>query len=119
MVREVAVSRKARRATEMIMLLALLALGVRASVASAAPLSMMFTEDRANVGVQLSDEALFKAPDTAPFEAQIDPGSGSITGGVLQVPQFSTHITVPSTPTSPSISISGSSAGASTRRPAR
>jgi hypothetical protein len=56
---------------------------------------MTFTEDRANVGVQLSDAALFATPDTAPFDAQIDPGSGSITAGVLQVPQFSTHITEP------------------------
>lgn len=38
---------------------------------------------------------MFEAPDTAPFEAQIDPGSGSITAGVLQVPEFSTHITEP------------------------
>jgi hypothetical protein len=73
----------------------ILALGVCASAASAEPLSMTFTEDRANVGVQLSDAALFEAPATAPFEAQIDPGSGAITGGVLKVPQFSTHITEP------------------------
>jgi hypothetical protein len=73
----------------------LLALGVCASTASAEPLSMTFTEARANVGKQLFDEALFAAPDTAPFEAQIDPGSGAITGGVLEVPQFSTHITHP------------------------
>lgn len=73
----------------------LLCLGVYASSAGAAPLSMTFTEARANVGVQLSDEALFEAPDTAPLEAQIDSGSGSITGGVLEVPQFSTFITEP------------------------
>jgi hypothetical protein len=72
-----------------------LALGVCASAASAEPLSMSFTEDRANVGVQLSDAALFAAPDTAPLSAQIDPGSGSITAGVLKVPQFATHITEP------------------------
>lgn len=54
---------------------------------------MTFTEDRANVGVQLSDAVLFGAPDTAPFAAQIDPGSGSITAGDLQVPQFMTHVT--------------------------
>lgn len=29
----------------------------------AAPLSMTFTEDRANVGVQLSNATLFAAPD--------------------------------------------------------
>lgn len=56
---------------------------------------MTFTEARANVGVQLSDAALFAAPDTAPFEAQINPGSGSITAGALEVPEFSTHITEP------------------------
>ncbi len=71
------------------------ALSVFAAPASAAPLSMTFTDSRANVGVQLSDDALFEAPDTAPFEAAIDPGSGSITGGVLEVPQFSTFITDP------------------------
>jgi hypothetical protein len=83
------------RATGTIALVSLLALAVCASTASAAPLSMTFTEDRANVGVQLSDTALFEAPDTAPFDAQIDSGSGSITAGVLQVPEFSTHITEP------------------------
>jgi hypothetical protein len=56
---------------------------------------MTFTEARANVWVQLSDEALFEAPATAPLEAQIDPGSGEITEGVLQVPEFSTHIVEP------------------------
>jgi hypothetical protein len=61
----------------------------------AGPLAMIFTEDRANVGVQLSDAAMLAAPDTAPFAAQIDPGSGSITAGVLDVPDFSTHITEP------------------------
>ncbi len=79
----------------MIVLALLLALGVCASAASAEPLSMTFTESRANVGVQLSDAALFEAPDVAPLEAQIDPGSGLITAGALQVPQFSTHITDP------------------------
>lgn len=92
---EAAVSRKMMRATGTIVLVSLLALGVYASAASAEPLSMTFTEDRANVGVQLSDEALFAAPDTAPFAAQIDPGSGTITGGALQVPAFVTHITSP------------------------
>jgi hypothetical protein len=61
----------------------------------AQPLSMTFTEDRANVGVQLSDAAMFTAPDIAPFAAQIDPGTGSITAGVLKVPDFLTHITEP------------------------
>ena len=79
----------------MIVLVSLLALSSSASAASAEPLSMTFTEARANVGVQLSDAALFEAPGTAPFEAQIDPGSGSITAGALQVPEFSTHITEP------------------------
>jgi hypothetical protein len=76
-----------------IALVSLLALGVCAATASAEPLSMTFTEDRANVGAQqLSDAPMFEAPDTAPFAAQIDPGSGSITAGALQVPQFFTHI---------------------------
>ena len=61
----------------------------------AEPLAMSFTEDRANVGVQLSDAAMFTAPDTAPLTAQIDPGTGSITAGVLDVPDFATHITEP------------------------
>jgi hypothetical protein len=78
-----------------IVLVSLLTPAVCASAASAEPLSMTFTESRANVGVQLSDAALFEAPDTAPLEAQIDPGSDAITAGVLQVPQFSTHITEP------------------------
>lgn len=83
------------RAAGAIGLALLLALGAFAAAASAAPLSMTFTEARANVGVQLSDEALFGPPDVAPFEAQIDSGSGSITAGVLKVPRFSTHITEP------------------------
>jgi len=78
-----------------IALVALLALGLCASAASAAPLSMTFTEDRANVGDQLTDAPMFQAPDTAPLAAQIDPGSGSITGGELQVPAFNTHIETP------------------------
>jgi PASTA domain-containing protein len=85
---------KMMRAWGAIALVFFLALGVCASVASADPLSMTFTEGRANVGVQLSDDALFEAPDTAPFEAQID-GSGSITAGKLEVPDFVTHITEP------------------------
>ena len=90
-----AVGRRIIRATGTIVLVSLLALGICASAASAEPLSMTFTESRANVGVQLSDAALFEAPDTAPFAAQIDPGSGSITAGDLQVPEFFTHITDP------------------------
>lgn len=82
-----------------IALVLLLALGVCVSTASAAPLSMTFTEGRANVGVQLSvtndADALFKAPDRAPFAAQIDPVSGEITAGVLGVPEFVTHINTP------------------------
>lgn len=81
-----------------IALVVLFALGVCASTASAAPLSMTFAEGRANVGVQLSDEALFAAPDTAPLEAQIapvDPANEEITAGTLEVPAFSTRITDP------------------------
>jgi hypothetical protein len=73
----------------------LLLMGVCASAASAQPLSMTFTEARANVGKQLSDEALFAAPDTAPFSAQIDPSTGSISSGTLGVPDFETHIEEP------------------------
>lgn len=76
-------------------LIALLALGVCAPAANAAPLAMTFTEARANVGVQLSDAALLEAPKTAPFAAQIDPGSGLIAAGVLDVPDFSTFIEDP------------------------
>ena len=83
------------RVSTAIALVAVAALGVGTSVASAEPLAMSFTEARANVGVQLSDSALFEAPDTAPFEAQIDPGTGSIAAGVLEVPQFATFITEP------------------------
>lgn len=83
------------RAAGAIAFVFLLALGIWASRASAEPLSMTFTEDRANVGVQLSDTALFEAPDTAPFDAQIGPAGESITAGELQVPQFATHITEP------------------------
>lgn len=92
---EAAVGRRVGRATRTITLVSLLALGACASTASAAPLSMTFTEARANVGVQLSDAALFEAPDTAPFEALIDPESGLITAGDLDVPQFATFITDP------------------------
>jgi hypothetical protein len=76
-------------------LVSLLALGVFASAAGAEPLSMTFTEARANVGKQLSDEALFAAPDTAPFAAQIDPATGAISNGTLGVPDFATHIKEP------------------------
>lgn len=97
---EAAVGRRTMRATAgAIALVSLLALGVCASAASAEPLSMTFTEGRANVGVQLSvsndEDALFKAPNRAPLAAQIDPGSGSITAGALGVPEFVTHITAP------------------------
>lgn len=93
--KQAAVSRSAMRAIRTIALVSLLALGVCASAASAEPLSLTFTEARANVGVQLSDAALFEAPATAPFAAQIDAGSGSIMAGDLQVPAFSTFITDP------------------------
>lgn len=90
-----AAGRGALPAVGAVALLLLLALGAFASAASAEPLSMTFTEDRANVGVQLSDAAMFEPPRTAPLNAQIDPGSGVITGGALDVPQFATHITQP------------------------
>jgi hypothetical protein len=92
---EAAASRRIMRATGAIVLVSLMVLGICASAASAEPLSMTFTEARANVGNQLFDDALFDAPDTAPFEAQINPGSGSITAGHLQVPEFVTFITHP------------------------
>lgn len=92
---EAEVGHRMVRAAGAIGLALLLALGARVSMASAESLSMTFTEDRANVGVQLSDTALFEAPDVAPLEAQIGPAGESITAGVLQVPQFSTHITQP------------------------
>jgi hypothetical protein len=83
---------RSMRVFSAVALVMLSALGAGASSASADPLSMTFTEDRANVGIQLSDTALFEAPDTAPFAAQIDPGSGAIAAGVLGVPEFSTFI---------------------------
>ena len=73
----------------------LFVLGVFASRASAEPVSLAFTEARGNVGFQLSDAALFEAPATAPFAAQIDPGNGAISGGALDVPAFSTLISEP------------------------
>jgi len=76
-------------------LVSLLAFGVFVSTASAEPLSMTFTEARANVGKQLSDAALFGAPDTAAFSAQIDPATGAISNGTLGVPDFETHIEEP------------------------
>jgi hypothetical protein len=87
---------RAMRAMGAIALVALLALGFCASMARAEPLSMTFTEARANVGEeQLIDAALFEAPAVAPFAAQIDPGTGSITAGQLTVPDFSTFVTEP------------------------
>ncbi|HKF82221.1 MAG TPA: PASTA domain-containing protein [Solirubrobacterales bacterium] len=83
------------RATGAAALLLFLALAVCTATANAAPLSMTFTESRANVGVQLSDAALFEAPDIAAFAAELDSESGSITAGHLQVPEFTTHITAP------------------------
>jgi hypothetical protein len=60
---------------------------------------MKFTEARADVGKQLSaandEDALLKPPATAPFTAQIDPGSGSITDGLMAVPDFTTFINDP------------------------
>lgn len=83
------------RAVGTFVVVSLLALGAFAATASADPLSMTFTEARANVGVQLTDAAMFEAPDTAPFKAQIGPAGESISAGDLQVPQFSTHIVAP------------------------
>jgi hypothetical protein len=83
------------RATGTIALVSFLALVAWVSTASAEPLSMTFTEDRANVGIQLSDAPMFEAPDTAPLEAQIGPAGESITAGELDVPQFATHISTP------------------------
>jgi hypothetical protein len=76
-------------------LVSLLALGIFASGANAEPLSMTFTEGRANVGIQLEDEALFAPPDTAAFSAQIEPATGAISNGTLGVPDFETHIEGP------------------------
>jgi hypothetical protein len=76
-------------------LASLFALCVFAPAAGAEPLSMTFTEARANVGKQLSDAALFAAPATAPFSAQIDPATGAISNGTLGVPDFETHIEEP------------------------
>ena len=92
---EAAVGRRAMRVTGTIALVSLLALVAWVSAASAEPLSMAFTEDRANVGIQLSDAPMFEAPDTAPFDAQIGPAGESITAGELDVPQFATHISTP------------------------
>lgn len=75
---------------------ALLVLGLCASTASAADLTMDFTEARASVGEeQLVDAALFEKPATARFTAEIDPLTGDITDGEMTVPDFSTHITHP------------------------
>lgn len=68
----------------------LLGLGVCAATATAEPLSMTINQARANMGAQLSDFPLVEAPNTVSFEAQIDPVSGEITEGVLEVPEFST-----------------------------
>jgi hypothetical protein len=76
-------------------LVMLVALGLSTSPANAEPLSMEFSEARANVGVQLDDASLLEAPDSAPFGAALDPGSGAITSGDLQMPEFSTFITDP------------------------
>ncbi len=90
---EAPIGRRTVGAAGTIALFLLLALGAWASTANAEPLSMTFTEARANVGAdQLIDEALFEAPNTAPFKAQINPESGSITGGLLEVPEFETFI---------------------------
>jgi hypothetical protein len=89
------VRRRAALATLLIGALSITAAVAGASTASADPLAMAFTGARANVGVQLSDAALFEAPDTALFAAQIGPAGESISEGDLQVPEFFTHITTP------------------------
>lgn len=81
-------------------LVSLMALALGASTAHAEPLTMEFTEGRANVGAdQLSvtndDDVLFKAPATALFKAEIDPESGEITDGFLTVPAFQTVVDNP------------------------
>jgi hypothetical protein len=83
------------RKTGLIAIAALAAFPLATTTASAQPLTMTFSEARANVGVQLDDAALFEPPATAPFGAELDPGSGSITAGDLQMPEFSTFITDP------------------------
>ncbi len=83
------------RAVGTIVVASILALGAFPGTASAEPLSMTFTEGRANVGAdQLTDDPLFGPPKTAPLDAQIDPG-GSIAAGFLAVPQFFTSIDDP------------------------
>jgi Bacterial Ig domain len=72
--------------------LTLLAAAAAAEAAQAAPFSMTFTEDRANVGVQLDDAPMFQAPETATLQAQIDPDTGDISDGTLTVPDFFTHV---------------------------
>lgn len=89
-----AIGRRAARAAA-VALAALLALATCVATASAAPLSMTFAEARANVGEQLHDDPLFAPPSVAPFQAQIDPVTGLISGGQLDVPAFQTHITAP------------------------
>jgi hypothetical protein len=88
-------ARKPLRAARISVVAALLTLAIWAPAVKADPLAMTFTEGRANVGMQLSDDALFEAPEVAPFEAQMGPAGESISEGALQVPQFSTHITDP------------------------
>lgn len=85
----------ARREMTAVALVLAFALAICAAKASAEPLSLTFTEGRANVGVQLDDDPLFGPPAIAPFEAQIDAGSGAISGGQLTVPQFATEIDDP------------------------
>lgn len=66
-----------------------------AGTAQAEDLSMTATKAYANVGLQLDDEALFEAPKTAPFEAQINRTTGAITDGHLEVPDFTKFIDNP------------------------
>ena len=79
--------------------LALLVSASMAGAAQAAPFSMTFTEDRANVGDQLNDDPMFEAPETATLQAQIDPDTGDISAGTLTVPDFFTHVPTASTRT--------------------
>lgn len=86
---------KAMRVLWAIVLGALSALSVGAASASAEPFTMTFTEARANAGTQLSDAALLEPPNTAPFGAELDPQSGSISADALVLPRFSDQITDP------------------------
>lgn len=92
---EAAVGRRLMHASGKIAFVSLLGLGVCTATATAEPLSMTINQARANIGTQLSDYPLVEAPETASFDAQIDPGSGAITAGAVDIPEFSTFIAQP------------------------